>query len=161
MLPDTRYTNIVNALGYISQGYTQTDACRKAGTSVAELRRAVEANPELEKALADAEQLGFDALADSLLDPEFGAGPYTSNDPKFAKLISDNKKWFLSRRSPQKYGDRMIVENHITADKAIIDALHKGRQRALEARVVDRTVSELTSEVVEEAVIVDPLARYY
>lgn len=89
----------------------------------------------------DALQEGYDTMAELLL--EIDRDPlYGNNDPKMAKVISDNIKWFLARRRPKEYGDRMDVNVTVTADKEIIAALRASQSRvsAIEhQRIIDVT----------------------
>jgi hypothetical protein len=136
MVPMDVYPLVMKAIDDIGNGRTLTRACDAAGLSVATFKRYVTDTPELHDLFNDAEQRGHDALADILL--EIDSHPvYGSTDPKQQKVVSDNIKWFLARKRPQQYGDRVIVENKITADKAIIDALSRGAQRAIAAKVLE------------------------
>lgn len=135
-LPLDMYPRVIQALDYIGQGRTKTAACDLAGVNVSVFNRYVKATPELAEIFEDSEQRGYDRMADTLLTIDTDV-VYGSTDPKKMKIISDNIKWFLSRKRPQQYGERVTVEHNITADRAIVDALERGRQRAIAGRVLD------------------------
>lgn len=108
-------------------------------------KRYVEADLQLKEMFESAEQRGYDTLADLLINP-FDNIVFGDTDVKKIKLICDNIKWFLSRKRPQQYGDKSVVEHQITADRAIIDAMQQGKQRAIKG-----VVEGVAYEVVEEA----------
>lgn len=145
------YPRVMHALSLLSQGYTLTRACDTAGISAGTLQKHVANVPELQEAYGEAEQRGYDTLADILL--EIHVHPYygTTSDAK-AKLISDNIKWYLARKRPSQYGDRTIVETHITADKAIVEALARGRERAENGTIEDATYKVIENKVSEQLV---------
>lgn len=77
-----------------------------------------------------AENIGYDIMADELLNID-NSRLYGNSDDKMAKTVSDNIKWFLSRKRPSSYGDKVHHVHELTADRAILDALEAGKQRAL------------------------------
>lgn len=141
------YVKVMNALDYISQGVTPTRACDKAGTTTYWLKRAMEQDDVLQALAVEAFERGHDTLADILLhidtDQEYG-----SSDPKIMTVKSNNIKWYLSRRDQARYGEKVVVENRITADKAIVEALSRGKQRVIEA-AKNAAVQDVAFEVVE------------
>ena len=120
---------VMRAIDLIGQGYTQTRACDLAGITVVTFRKYVKAAPELQDIFDDAEQRGHDALADVLLDIREN-DIYGTTDPKEQRVISDNIKWFLARKRPSQYGDRLMVDHKVTLDRVIVDALQRGMERA-------------------------------
>ena len=147
-VPADYYPRVMHAISLLGQGHTLTAACDAAGVTVSTLHATCRATPELQELYNDAEQRGYDRMADILLtidtDPLYG-----TTDPRKMKIVSDNIKWYLSRKRPQQYGERVVVETNITADRAIIDALERGRQRALTARVIE----DVAYEVIDDAVV--------
>lgn len=138
---------VLAVLELLCQGYTLTAACDKNSIGVATFRKHVNSNVELKEMFEEAEQRGFDTLADYLIDP-FGAhGNKVTNETeaKKAKLVSDNIKWYLSRKRPTQYGDRSVVEHTITADKAIIEAMQQGNQRAMRNVIEGVVVEEVVT----------------
>ena len=139
-LPIDTLTAVMRALDFLSQGHTLSAACDKASISVSAFNKTVRNTKELHDLFTDAEQRGYDRMADTLLTMDAVDNvnsPYYQTDPKIMKILSDNIKWYLSRKRPQQYGERVIVENTITADRAIIDALERAKQRAIGAVVED------------------------
>ena len=140
------YMRVMHALDLISQGKTETVACDEARISKDTLELYTARDPNLADMATNARARGFDTLADILLhidtDLEYG-----SSDPKVMKVLSDNIKWYLSRKNAPKYGDRLTVENIITADKTIVEALSRGKQRALEG-VVATVIEDVVFKVV-------------
>lgn len=144
-LPAHIYEGVMKALDLISQGYTPTKACDQARISTYWLKRAIADDALLSELAADAFERGYDTLADALLHIDTDA-TYGTSDPKKMKIISDNIKWYLEKRDNRRYGQKVLIENKITADRAIVDALARGKQRAIEATtatVVDAVAVEL------------------
>jgi len=120
---------VMRAIDLIGQGYTQTRACDMAKLTVQTFRKYIKAAPELQDIFDDAEQRGHDALADVLLEIR-DHHYYGTTDPKEQRIISDNIKWFLARKRPSQYGDRLMVDHKVTLDRVIVDALQRGMERA-------------------------------
>jgi hypothetical protein len=155
-LPIDIFPAVMSALTLISQGRTKTSACDEADISTAAFDTYVQSQPELHAAFNAAEERGYDTMAELLLELD-NHPVYGTRDAKLLKITSDNIKWFLSRRRPQKYGERVIVENKITADKAITDALNRGKQRALMGTVIEDVAYEVVQEAIDVSVLPDEL----
>lgn len=142
------YIRVMHALDLISQGKTETVACDEARISKDTLEQYTAKDVDLAAMAYNARARGYDTLADILLhidtDVEYG-----SSDPKIMKVISDNIKWVLSRRDSKRYGDKVQVEHTLHADKEIVEALSRGKQRAL-----DGVISRVAEDV--QAVITGP-----
>lgn len=124
------YPQILRVIDMVGQGRTTTSACDELGVSVASFNRIVSNDDALSSLYHEAEQRGYDALAEALL--EIDRHPhYGSSDSKMASVISRNIQWFLARRDSKRYGDKTIISHEITADKAIIEALSRGKDRAI------------------------------
>lgn len=119
---------ILKALDDIAGGMTETRACDQHRLSVSTFKKYINESAELQDMYAEALQRGYDALADALLDPQ-GHMLYGHSDSKMAKVQSDNIKWFLEKRDAKRFGQRVQVDHHITADKAITAALTAARNR--------------------------------
>lgn len=144
MLPYDVFPRVQAALGYLARGYTLTRACDTAQLSPSTFRRWIETSPELKDQFSDAEQRGYDTMADVLLD--IFADPHLGQtDATKAKIISDNIKWYLARKRPAQYGDRTLVDIHVTADKAIVEALARGRERAEHGQIEDAAFTVIPS----------------
>jgi hypothetical protein len=157
-LADT-YTRILKAVELISQGKTPTAACIEASISYPTFIKHIKNVPELQDAYVEAEQMGLDTLADVLLrittDDTYG-----ETDAKMAKVVSENIKWYLSRKRPTQYGDKLLVEHKITLDRIITDAIDAGKRRALGYT----PAIDVTPTVVEEPqrVVIPPeLAQFF
>jgi len=138
-LPYDQLPLVMQAIEYLSVGHTETQSCDYAGIGVGAFKNYIKHNDELQSLYQEAMQRGYDAMAEALLSPDNHA-IYGHSDPKMAKVQSDNIKWFLEKRKPKEYGQRVEVNHHITADKAITQALAAARQRAL---------PDLTNEVID------------
>jgi hypothetical protein len=128
----------------IGEGKTKTAACDEVGISTTTYDRICKENTELKPLAEEAEERGYDTMAERLVNIDKDQFLNIS-DPKWATVISNNIKWFLARRKKDKYGDTMIVDTRISVDKAIIEALTRGQIRASEFNgVIDAnfTVSE-------------------
>lgn len=146
MIPANVYPLVLRVITLVSEGKTLTRACREAGISIGAFKARVRGDKELQELHEEAEQQGYDTLAELLLEIDSDS-LYGSTDPKQQKVMSDNIKWFLSRRRPNQYGERVTVRHELTADRAIIEALEAGKQRALGA------VEDAAYTMVEERLI--------
>lgn len=120
----------MHVLDLISQGKTPTKACDEAGITTGTLKRWINSSSELGTLAEEAFQRGYDTLADALLHIQ-NHEEYGSSDHHIMKVMSDNIKWYISRKNPSQYGDKLLVENRITADRVIIEALSRGKDRVL------------------------------
>jgi hypothetical protein len=134
----------------------ESHACDLAGISVQAFRRYVSKDNELADLFGEAQVRGYDRLADELLYIDVHGAMLGLTDAKMVKVLSDNRKWLLEKRRPQHYGQRSIVEHNITADRAIIEALSQGKQRALEGVVIDTTYKVVSESVRVHGVDIDP-----
>lgn len=123
------YPQVLHVIDLISQGETTTAACFKERMSVSTFKKYVAKQPELQELLTDAEQIGYDVLAEALVNIDNDAR-HGRSDPKMAKVISDNIKWLLEKRKPKEYGQKVQVDVNVTADRAVTDALSRAKQRA-------------------------------
>jgi len=145
---DEKYVLVLQAIDLIAKGLSKTRACDQVGVSVLTFNNFVKNDDMLGEMYAEADEVGADTLADILL--EIDSHPlYGQSDAKMATVISKNIQWYLSKRKSGKYGDKLVVEHNITADKAVIEALQRGRQRALEGR----SPAMLTGPI-EDAVVI-------
>lgn len=144
---------IMRAIDRISQGDTPTKACRAEGVAVQTMQRWLKANPELAALYEEAEQVGHDTLADTLLDLNELSAITNANGEKELKIAAENVKWYLARRN-RRYNERVVVEHNHTADKAVIEALNKGKQRAFDK--LTGPVEDAQYTVVED----DPIAEF-
>lgn len=145
-VPADTYVAVLTALDAIGQGKTETEACDNAKVSVATFRATVQKQPELFSMFIDAEARGYDNMADRLARiDEWGIAEGVT-DVRMLTLLSKNIQWLLSKRKPHAYGERSVVEHNITADRAVIEAISAGKQRALGGKLLE----DITYTVVEE-----------
>lgn len=144
------YTDVMKVLDLLCQGKTLTAACAEVGLPVIAFNRAVKKEPQLAELYAEASQIGYDNMADVLLDLTQMTTRYNVSDDKEFKVMSDNIKWYLSKRDQKRFGDKVTVENVITADRAIVDALARGRERAL-SRIQKDNAEDAAFQVVPSA----------
>lgn len=127
MLPEVRNTLILNVMAHMQQtGDTLTRACAEMGIGYTSYLTAVRADPHLQTIHDEAVDIAQDVQADKLVNID-----KVVSDPKMAGVISKNIQWLLSRRQPQKYGDRITVQHETSRDKAIITRLLAAKNRAL------------------------------
>lgn len=149
------YPKVLLVLTALSEGQIETRACVEAGIPVGTFRKYVTQTPELQEQYEEALILGRDALAEALLDPDgqMSDHMFARSDPKMAKVMSDNIKWFLSKKDVKRFGDRMEVNVHHSADTAITEALAAARGRtsllAPPTDVVDAQFEEIEPDIDE------------
>lgn len=145
-IPYDYYPAVLYAIDRISQGKTRTSACDEANIDIGTFDRYVKADVELQTMLAEAEQRGHDAMADALLQP-FNHRLYGHTDPKMAKVMSDNIKWLLGKRASKQYGEKLEIKHEITLDRAVVDALSRAKNRAMQGSL---PAPEPTAEAVPD-----------
>lgn len=155
-LPQDIFPKVMQVIDLIGAGKTESEACDTAGVSVSTFRSRVANTPELHDLFLDAEQRGYDRLADELINIDMTGALLGVTDVKVLKILSDNRKWLLSKRRPQQYGDKVVHEHNITADRTIIEALSQGKQRALQASTVVAGVIDAAYKVVIHGMEIDP-----
>lgn len=117
-LPSVKLPTAMNVIYRVANGETVRKACADCGTTTLAFRHALTLEPELEKLFKEAVEAGNDEMADMLVNiNEIEA------DPRFARIVSDNMKWLLERRKPDKYGQRVQVSMDNNATKALLAAL--------------------------------------
>jgi hypothetical protein len=151
--PVQQFNNALSVIMLIAQGRTQTAALDTVGVSYESFARAVEsdATGTLKDMYNAAEERGYDTMADALLSIQ-SHPVYGSTNPQMAKVISDNIKWFLGRKRPAKFGDKVQVDVHVSADREIINALKLAQEQAARAGV-------LPPPVIEDAEVIDVTPR--
>jgi hypothetical protein len=155
-LPYDYMPAVLAAIDLISSGHTESTACDESNVGLNTFKNYIKNNPQLQDMYAEALQRGYDALADALLSPD-NHHLYGQSDAKMAKVVSDNIKWFLERKDSKRYGQRVEINHHLSADKAITQALLAARNRvalpepddAIDASfsVVEQTEEEMLAEM--------------
>lgn len=125
------YPAVLHVIDLISQGYTTTRACAIADLRVSMFERVIADDEELGDMLVDADRQGTDAMADALTEFDNHA-VYGQTDVRKAKLMSDNIKWILAKRHPDKYGEKVTIDHSIRADVVITSELDAARSRVID-----------------------------
>lgn len=133
---------VMYAIGKISQGLSPTAACDEANISIATFEAYLKREPSLYDLYVDAERRGYDALADALLRPG-NHKTYGETNPQMAKVVSDNIKWYLSKKDQKRFGEKIEIKHEITLDRAITDAMDAARKRALDRPAIDVEYEEM------------------
>lgn len=126
------YANMSAALyviNEIGQGRTLTMACDMANLSIPAFKKLIDEDETLKALHDDAVQRGNDALVDALIDVDTNK-LYGHTDSKMAKVQSENIKWVLSKRDPDRFGEKISVKHDISIDRAITDALMAAKMRS-------------------------------
>lgn len=150
-LPYDYYPGVLRAITFISQGLTKTKACDEALIPVATFDSYVKSDVSLGALFMEAEQRGYDAMADALLAPD-NHTQYGHTNPQMAKIQSDNIKWFLSKKRPKDYGERIEIKHEITLDRAITDAMDRAKAR-INGTVIEHDPKEMTPVAITTSVI--------
>jgi len=130
------------AIELLSDGLGPLKTCRELGVTHKEYFETISEDSIFEMAVARAQSIGFDVMADSLLEMNEHYG-----DVQRARLQSDNIKFILAKRKPQVYGDRIDINMTQTID--ISAARAEALRRALPLRDSTNPQSIETRDVIE------------
>lgn len=146
-LPYDYYPAVLHAINLISQGETISAACDKSNLAVSTFRSYIDKDEQLHTMFAEAETRGTDAMAEALINID-NHRIHGQSNPQMAKVVSDNIKWFLSKKRPDQFGDRVKVDHSVTVDVAITTALDAARRRlpAPSDDVIDTTAIPVFEE---------------
>ena len=155
-LPYDYLPTVMEVLDNIAGGITETCACDELRLSISTFKHYINNSDELQEMYVEALQRGYDAMADALLNPDNHA-LYGHSDSKMAKVQSDNLKWFLEKRDAKRFGQRVQVDHHLSADKAITQALLAARERvpAIEHLYDDEDIIDVTPEPSDEELMAE------
>lgn len=128
-LPSVKFPIMIAIVHLIADGMAPHQACKEQGTTLAAFKHALSIEPDLKTLFDEALETGSEVLADMLLHID-----REHSDPRFARIISDNIKWLLERRKPDKYGQRVQVSMENSATKTMMDILDKAIERIPLAR---------------------------
>lgn len=146
---------VMEVLDKIAGGVTETRACDECRINPSVFKNYISKSDDLQDMYAEALQRGYDAMADALLNPDNHA-LYGHSDSKMAKVQSDNIKWFLEKRDAARFGQRVQVNHHLTADKAITQALLAARNRVpVLDQVEEATVIDVVPEMTDAEIMVE------
>lgn len=103
-------------------------ACRAAGISRAQLMHLASTDETFAAHLRNAEEECDAMLAESLVDVDEFAH-YGAQDPRMAAIWSKNVQFYLSKVRPDKFGDKIVVEQKTSVDILITQRLESARLR--------------------------------
>ena len=106
-------------------------------------------DPDLQAMRQEAEHRGHDALADALINID-NHRIHGQTDPKMAKVVSENIKWFLAKKDTKRFGDKVEIQHSVTLDRAIVDVLTAARSRVAALPSPDNVVDAEFVTVVED-----------
>lgn len=153
-LPYDFYPAVLYALDKMGQGETRTRACDQANINIATFENYLKNDPKLQMLAIEAERRGYDAMADALLRPD-NHETYGQTNPQMAKVVSDNIKWFLSRKDPKRFGEKIEIKHELTLDRAITDAMNAARRRVQDRTIEHDDVDMPTPPMLIEGVVDD------
>lgn len=151
-LPYDFYPGVLRAITLISQGQTKTRACDTALVPVQTFDSYVKENMQLGALFMEAEVRGRDAMADALLQPANHL-QYGETNPQMAKIVSDNIKWYLSKKDPKSYGERIEIKHEITLDRAITDAMDRAKARIHGTNMIEHDPKEMMPAALTTSII--------
>lgn len=144
-----QYPAVMFAIERVREGDTLSEACKQSGITVTAFRRIANSDTSIAELYAEAKTNGDDALADKLLTLH-----EEESDPRIISIMARNIQWLLERRS-KAYSPR-IEHNHTHgADKELIAALNRGRDRVMNANAPLLLQSEAVVEDVEYVEVED------
>jgi hypothetical protein len=153
VLPVEVLPQIMQAISFLREGKTLNRACYLAGVSRHSFVTHVSKNPELQQVFDDALAEADDTLAEILVDID-----QEHSDAKMAAVVSKNIQWLLSRRRPERYGDKITVTTQSSADQEIVGALKLALQRIpVPAQPLLTQEAHVMIDVSPEAVTVEDL----
>ena len=140
-LPIDIVPRVMRVIDYLREGKTLKSACDLAGVSRPAVLAYVRKDEDLSKLFDAALEEADDTLAEILIDID-----QVHSDAKMAAVVSKNIQWFLARRRPNKFGDRMIVSNEgSSADRTLVEALREALKRIPLPPAAQMTAFELAS----------------
>lgn len=96
----------------MSEGESLRKACEANDVAISSFMRWVDEDRELSEHYAQARARLLDARAEELEDiGERAAAAESAVEVAGLRLLSDNRKWLLSKLAPKKYGDKLDL-NH-------------------------------------------------
>lgn len=125
------YPAILYAIEQISQGQTLTKACDVSNIGIGTFKNWIKDSAELTAQYDEAVQRGHDAMAEALINIDNNQH-HRHSDPKMAKVVSDNIKWYLAKKKPKEFGHNVSVEVSGSIDLAIVNALEAAKNRVAE-----------------------------
>ena len=125
--PSVIVPKVMEAIRWITEGKLPVEARELTGLSHAQWNKWTKIEP-LATFLAEAMTDGRDHMAQMLV--RMDKDPTMPVDPRWGKIISENIKWYLSKMDTRRYGDKVQIDHHISADKEILMALDRAKERS-------------------------------
>lgn len=102
-------------LARMEEGCSLRKACSETGVSASAFLRWVDADSELQEQYARTRARLLDTKAEELEEiGERAARAETAVEVAGLRLMSDNRKWLLSKLAPKKYGEKLEIEQRTT-----------------------------------------------
>ena len=102
-------------LASMEDGLSLRKSCELAEVSVTVFLRWVDADSELQEQYARTRARLLDTKAEELEEiGERAARAETAVEVAGLRLMSDNRKWLLSKLAPKKYGDKLEIDQRTT-----------------------------------------------
>lgn len=100
--------SVAAILAQMAEGTSLRKCCEAEGVPISTFLGWVDADPALAEHYAGARARMLDAQAEALEEiGEKAAAAQTAVEVAGLRLLSDNRKWLLSKLAPKKYGDKM------------------------------------------------------
>ena len=122
----SRYPQAMLVIERVRAGDTLSIACNLAGLTTTLFKRICNTDPQVHDLYSEAKANGDDILADRLLTLH-----EEESDPRIVSILSKNIQWLLERRN-KAYSPRVEHNHTHGADKDLIAALHRGRERVMQ-----------------------------
>lgn len=129
--------NLREQYNFINQalmGKTNKQIRKEFNISALEFLDLLNSNKEFAEVFRFSRELGYEELADELVEI-----PHKNMSVKQAQLLSENIRWLLSKRSQEKYGDKIDIKvEHIDLNQAMTEAKNRAlKLERAEFRVLD------------------------
>lgn len=149
MTPEIRNSLVLMVMTLMqTTGDTLTRCCGEVGISYVTYLKTVKSLSAFQEMHDEAIGISEDILADRLIHIDT-----VISDPKMAAVISKNIHWYLARKRPAKYGDKITVQHETSRDKAIIARLIAAKNRALPPPNIEDAIEISAAPSDQEALV--------
>lgn len=146
----SQYPKAMYAIERLRLGETLTEACKVACITTTAFRRIVATDNAINELYAEAKTNGDDILADRLLTLH-----EEESDPRLVAILSKNIQWLLERRN-KAYSPRVEHNHTHGADRELIAALSRGRERVMQLAHIKEAPSASRSDIEDASYTVIP-----
>jgi hypothetical protein len=116
---DARQAKIDAVLAAMKEGNSMRKACTAQDLATSTFLGWVDASPELGEQYAGARARMLDAQAEALEEiGERAERAETAVEVAGLRLLSDNRKWLLSKLAPKKYGEKLELAGSLRVTSA-------------------------------------------